>query len=210
MYPIDRADAILGGVGKRQLQRLERVGRRLALALVLAALGTLVFVYGRWLYRERRFNQLIEELATQRDLGPDFKYLVKAVIRRESDFDPFAYGTAGEIGLMQVMPAAGRDWAAATGRAGFGKEQLWDPRTNIEAGSWYLARAVRRWEHLDDPLPFALAEYNAGLGNVRKWLPKDHPVTATEFVAAITYPSVRDYVRTVTRYYQDYRDRGRL
>jgi soluble lytic murein transglycosylase len=194
----------------RQHAALVRWGNRLALGLALLAIGSMGFVYARWLWREQRFNQLIAEIAARQGMGNDFQYLVKAVVRRESEFDPFAYGRAGEIGLMQVTPAAGLDWAQATRRAGFHKDQLWDPRTNIEAGAWYLARAVRRWGHADDPLPFALAEYNAGLGNVRKWLPTDQPPAADQFVAAISYLTVRDYIATVTRYYEHYRQQGRL
>ncbi len=179
----------------------------MALGLVLAAVGSSAFVYGRWVYRERRFNSLIEEIASQQAVD---KFLIKAVIRRESKFDPFAYGRAGEIGLMQVTPAAGADWARATGRRDFQSDQLWNARTNIEAGTWYLGRALRRWQTQDDPLPFALAEYNAGLGNVQRWLPFGRSTTARQFLQAITYPGVRKYIATVTEYAQDYRDRGKL
>jgi soluble lytic murein transglycosylase len=183
------------------------VGRVLALALVLAALGSPAVVYVRWLYREQRYNPLIEKAAARH--GVD-KFLIKAVIRRESEFDPFAYGRAGEIGLMQVTPAAGWDWAQATGRRDFGRDLLWDARVNIEAGSWYLGRALRRWQDKDNPIPFALAEYNAGPGRVPGWLPRGRDTTAEEFKEAITYPSVRSYIDTVTDYYEQYRANGRL
>ena len=75
----------------------------------------------------------------------------------------FCGGVVG--GKHDIFPAgtdlAAEDWVVGTRRAGFRLEQLWDPRINIEAGAWYLARALRRWEHADDPIPFALAEYNA-------------------------------------------------
>ncbi len=186
---------------------MTRVGRWLALGLLVAAGGVTAFVYGRWVYRERRFNALIEEIATRQDVD---KFLVKAVIRRESGFDPFVYGRAGEIGLMQVTPAAGRDWARALGRRDFQPEQLWDPRTNIEAGTWYLGRALQRWQGQNDPLPFALAEYNAGLGAVQRWLPAGRATTAEQFLRTINYPTVRGYIAAVTEYYQDYRERGQL
>lgn len=191
----------------RRTHQLTRIGHRLALVLILAAIGALGFVYGRWVYRERRFNALIQEIAGRQ--GVD-QFLVKAVIRRESKFDPFVRGRAGEIGLMQVTPAAGVDWARATGRPQFQADQLWEPRLNIEAGTWYLGRALRRWNRRDDPVPFALAEYNAGLGNVRRWLPHGDITTAAEFQAAITYPTVREYIAAVTNHYAHYRQRGKL
>jgi len=190
------------------VNRLRRMGRMLAVALVLTALWSAAMVHLRWLYREQRYNKLIEQIAAKHGVDP---FLVKAVIHRESEFDQFAYGSAGEIGLMQVMPtAAGLDWARTTGRKDYGRDLLWDARTNIEAGTWYLGRALRRWQNMDDPIPFALAEYNAGLGRVQGWLPRGQETTAEEFVQAITIPSVRAYIETVTDYYRSYKAAGKL
>lgn len=186
---------------------MARIGRWMALTLVLAALSSVVIVHLRWVYREQRWNKLVEEIATRQ--GVD-KFLVKAVIRRESQFDPFAYGRAGEIGLMQVTYAAGLEWARATGRKDFGRDLLWDARVNIEAGTWYLGRALRRWQDMDNPVPFALAEYNAGLGNVQRWLPRGRQTTSEEFMEAITYPTVRRYIETVTDYHRYYKAAGKL
>lgn len=184
-----------------------RTARMLALALVLTAFGSATVVYLRWLYREQRYNRLIEEVSAK--YGVD-KFLVKAVIRRESGFDPFSYGSHGEIGLMQVREGAGLDWARATSRKDFGRDSLWDARVNIEAGTWYLARALRHWQNMDDPIPFALAEYNAGSGNVQRWLPAGQATTAKQFLEAITYPSVRRYIETIADYYEAYQAAGRL
>lgn len=192
---------------RNSTKRLHRVGRTLALLLVVGAVGAAALVYLRWRFREQRYNQLIEQIATQ--YGVD-KFLIKAVIRRESEFDPFVYGRAGEIGLMQVTEGAGREWARATGRKDFGRDLLWNERANIEAGTWYLARALRRWQDKDDSVPFALAEYNAGFGNVLRWLPNGQATTSRQFRDAITYPGVRRYVDTVRELYESYRAEGTL
>jgi soluble lytic murein transglycosylase len=183
------------------------IGQWLALALVVGSVGSAAIVYLRWRFREQRYNQLVEQIAAQ--YGVD-KFLIKAVIRRESEFDPFVYGRAGEIGLMQVTEGAGREWARATGRKDFGRDLLWNERANIEAGTWYLARALRRWQDKDDPVPFALAEYNAGFGNVLRWLPNGQATTAGQFREAITYPGVQRYVDTVREFYESYRADGTL
>ncbi len=195
-------------MSRKSISKLRRTGRRVVLLLVGIAIGSALFIYGRWLYREQHYDQLINEVAAQHGLGDDYRFLVKAVIRRESKFDPSSRGKAGEIGLMQVTDLAAEDWAVGTGRENHRFEQIWDPRLNIEAGSWYLARALRRWDAADDPIPFALAEYNAGLGNVRRWLPPDRLPSATEFQSLIGYPTVRDYVATVIKYYEEYRREG--
>ena len=196
-------------MSRRASKNLTRIGNWLALALVLGAVGSAAFVYLRWQYREQRFNKLIEQIAAQN--GVD-QFLVKAVIRRESKFDPFAFGSHGEIGLMQVTEAAGWDWARAMKRRDFGRDSLWNPRVNIEAGSWYLARALGRWVDKDaeERIPFALAEYNAGLGNVLRWLPHGHDTTAAEFLDAISYPAVHEYVTEVLENYEMYKARAEL
>ncbi|HTS15957.1 MAG TPA: transglycosylase SLT domain-containing protein [Verrucomicrobiae bacterium] len=194
---------------RRRGSRLEEFGNWLALVLVLGAVGSCAFVYWRWEYRERRFDRLIEEVASK--YGVD-RFLVKAVIRRESKFDPFVYGSHGEIGLMQVTDGAGQQWARAVKRRDYGRSLLWDPQVNIEAGTWYLARAMGRWPEKDpeERIPFALAEYNAGYANVLRWLPHAQQTTPEEFVQAISYPSVRDYVADVMENYQFYKARGQL
>lgn len=186
---------------------MTQLGRWMALLIIVGAVGSATVVYLRWRWREQRYNHLIEEIASR--YGAD-KFLVKAVIRRESEFDPFVYGRAGEIGLMQVTEGAGREWARAAGRKDFGRDSLWDERVNIEAGTWYLARALNRWRDKDDPVPFALAEYNAGYGNVLRWLPNGQATTATQFRDAITFPGVRRYVNSVVDFYESYRAGGQL
>ncbi|HUJ10790.1 MAG TPA: lytic transglycosylase domain-containing protein [Verrucomicrobiae bacterium] len=196
-------------MSRRGSKSLTLIGNWVSLALVLGAIGSAAVVYWRWQYREQRFNQLIEEIATQN--GVD-KFLVKAVIRRESKFDPYAYGSHGEIGLMQVTERAGWDWARAVGRRNFGRDALWDPQINIEAGSWYLARALSRWpdKEPEERLAFALAEYNSGMGNVLRWLPNGRQTTTAEFIDAISNPAVRQYVSEVLENYKVYKERGRL
>lgn len=189
-------------MSRRKSSRLNRLGNAVALLLTVAAIGSAVLVYLRWRWREQRYNPLIAEVAARYGVDP---LLVKAIVRRESDFDPFAYGSAGEIGLMQVMPGTGAEWARATGRKNFGRDSLWNERINLEAGTWYLARALNRWRDKDDPVPFALAEYNAGPGRVLRWLPRGAATTAEEFRRAIPAPSVRRYVDSVMEYYEIYR-----
>jgi len=176
-----------------------RIGNWLALALVLGAIGSAAFVYARWLYRERLCSQLIAEIAPK--YGVD-GFLVKAVMRQESNFDPFAISSKGAIGLMQVMPGTGREWARITGQKDFVEDSLWTSRVNVEAGTWYLARSLAYWraQGVDDPVPFALAEYNAGPGSAQRW----RAATAAEFMNNISYPGVRRYIERVMGYYGTY------
>ena len=79
-------------------------------------------------------------------------------------------GRNGERGLMQVTEAAASDWARQNKRPGFVATDLFNPEINVEAGTWYLRKALQRYAGKDDPVTFALAEYNAGKSRVDKWM----------------------------------------
>jgi soluble lytic murein transglycosylase len=144
----------------------------------------------------------LERSQDQNILAASRKYdvdaaLVKAVIWRESRFNPDAQGRKGEIGLMQVMPGTGQEWANATHVSNFSRFVLADPVQNIDSGTWYLARVLRRYTNTDNPMPYALADYNAGRGNVLKWLKGSAATNSAEFIRQIGFPSTREYVRSI-------------
>ncbi len=131
--------------------------------------------------------------------------LVKAIVWRESRFNPNAHGRAHELGLMQLQEESAQAWADAEHIAGFVHEHCLDPRTNTLAGTWYLRKLLRRYQDTDNPLPYAVADYNAGRGNVLKW---NHGAAVTNsaiFIAQIGFPSTRQYVRSVLQRYARYR-----
>jgi soluble lytic murein transglycosylase len=131
--------------------------------------------------------------------------LVKAVVWRESRFDPLARGKKGEIGLMQIMKPTAQEWAAAERISLFQHEQLFDPARNTQAGAWYLRKLQRRYQETDDPLPYMLADYNAGRANVLRWARGAAATNSQQFIEQISFPSTRDYVRSVLGRYQKYR-----
>ena len=181
--------------------KLVSFGNALALALTLAAVGSVTFVYVRWLVREWRYTRMIEQIAPKYAARGLDKFLIKAVMRQESGFDPFAQSKTGAIGLMQVMPANAR-------ALGISANQLaTDERANIEAGAQLLAHALAYWrtQPVDDPLPFALAEYNAGRPTVLHWAPQGQRQTAAQFLAKLPNRGVRAYVERVLEFYADYK-----
>ena len=164
--------------------------------------------------RFHRYDAIIEQVAAQRGMDP---MVIKAVAWRESRFQADKVGLDGERGLMQITDAAAREWVRGEKVANFAPEDLFDPKTNLEAGSWLLARALRRYESRDNPLPFALAEYNAGRSRVTKWStekpdPNGSPTVAgsRELVANINIPSTKNYIETVENRVQFYHQRGSL
>ncbi len=178
--------------------------------IVLVASHDAVYTIKEWLGWSdyHRYDGLINEIASKNKIDP---MLLKAVIWRESSFDPNMMGKEGERGLMQVSEAAAADWASAQKTQPPAPDELFDPATNIEIGAWYLKRALQNYAAKDDPIPFALAEYNAGRQHVNQWL-GDNGATmgAKEFRDKITIGSTRKYVDTIEARYQFYKDRGRM
>ncbi len=184
-------------------------GRRrsgLAAVLVLAAagLGLIAFWYWATAHREHAYDRLIWEAARRAGVAPA---LVKAVIRQESNFDARAVGKAGEIGLMQIRLGAVRDWERVTKQRCPTSGLLFDPRLNVEIGTWYLARCLNRWRGLESRDALGLAQYNAGVANVLKWFPTP-PVG--DVLGGIRFGPTRRYIRNVfeyrVRYERDFRE----
>ena len=151
---------------------------------------------------EHKFDPHIANVVRQYPIDP---LIVRAVIWRESNFDPTVLGKAQERGLMQVTPTAGKEWAKSAKMANFHEDDLYDPYTNIKAGTWYLTRALRRYADRDDPLAFALAEYNAGRSNVLRWIDPENPLSREAFMAHMDFPSTRKYVETIEARYERYK-----
>lgn len=166
-------------------------------------LGGLVALVERWLAR-REHSQDTHILAAARKYGVD-PALVKAVVWRESWFDPRARGRAGEIGLMQIREEAAGEWAKAEGVLFFTHRQLYDPAKNTLAGTWYLRKLLGRYTRTDNPVPYALADYNAGRTHVLQWSKGAAATNSAAFIDQIGFPGTREYVQAVMARSRQYR-----
>jgi soluble lytic murein transglycosylase len=173
--------------------------------------GDPVYTVYEWISpaRFQQYDRLIRAVAAEHHLDP---MLVKAVVWRESRFDPQKYGSARERGLMQVSEKAANEWARENKIDNFHVEGLFDPETNLEAGAWYLHRAFEHWGNQPDAMPFALAEYNAGASRAQRWGGGDGAAAmpARTFLNNINFPGTRKYVDSIIARYQFYKRRGRM
>jgi soluble lytic murein transglycosylase len=178
--------------------KLSRTGNALALLLAFA-----VGAYWWWTGRRERSQDVpIRAAAYRYGIEPA---LVKAIVWRESRFNPAAQGRAEEVGLMQLREDAAQEWADAEHIDGFVHAHCFNPQTNTLAGTWYLRKLLKRYPTADNPLPYALADYNAGRGNVLKWNRGAAATNSAFFIAQIGFPGTKDYVKTVLRRYERYR-----
>ena len=177
-----------------------RVAWRVIYGNAVAAAVLVAMAVALRVRRHHAYDRVVVEHSLSHGVDPA---LTVAVILQESRFDPTAYGEAGEIGLMQITPGAAADWAKAHRTAPLEPDGLWDPYTNVMVGTWYLGRALGRWREADrrDPLPAALAEYNAGRENAVRWAEAAEE-SSQDFVEAVTYPSTRDYIENVMARYR--------
>lgn len=184
--------------------------KRLAVAGLLFALLSAAGIYFFNLYWMHRFDSLIARQASVYRLDPD---LVWSVIYEETYFRPWIKGEAGEVGLMQVTPTVGREWAAETGMRDLVERMkkepeavLRDPERNIQIGSWYLEKIGKDYRDTPDAVARMVAAYNAGPSRAAEWnrVPLGHaPLTAEQFIARIDIPSTRAYVSNILERYRE-------
>lgn len=125
-----------------------------------------------------RYDRLIREISQKHRINPA---LVKAVIKAESDFNPYAVSKKGARGLMQLMPITLKELKVY---------DPFHPRDNINGGVRFLKRLLKRF---NNDLPLTLAAYNAGAKIVEKY--EDIP----------PYQETQHYVRKVLNYFDHYR-----
>ena len=172
-----------------QPRRFPIYGWLLGLVLLTALDATL---YGLWRWRRfHRHDAVIVAAATRYGVPPS---LVKAVVWRESRFDEDAIGSKGELGLMQLMETAASEWADSVHASAFIHEHVLDPATNTLAGTFYLSKLLRRYPQTDNPAVYALADYNAGRGNVLRWMKGAATTNSEAFLQQMTFPSTRAYI----------------
>jgi soluble lytic murein transglycosylase len=134
----------------------------------------------------------IERYSVERGLDP---YLVAALIRQESTFNPRVRSHAGARGLMQILPSTGK-FLARQERLKYHASDLYDPEINIRYGTRYLKDVLGSFGGRVD---YALASYNAGPHRVKRWTGMDLMIPSEVFIEEIPFDETRDYVKLVLR-----------
>jgi soluble lytic murein transglycosylase len=168
----------------------------LVLLVVAGAAGYVLETGPPWFERLRyplRYSEYVRVHAREDGVDPA---LLAAVIYQESKFDAGAKSRSGAIGLMQLTPTTAQGIAIRTGGSRFRTGDLLDPEINIRYGAWYLGQLVHKYQNER----LALAAYNAGQGNVDRWLQSRQD---------IQFPETRAYVDRVEHLKRVYRDAWR-
>jgi soluble lytic murein transglycosylase len=156
-----------------------------------------------WTARQARINgssfyfrQAYPSLSAS--VSPSLWSLAHGISRQESSFDPYAVSHAGARGMMQLMTGTAREQAGKMGVGYDGYRLITDSNYNVMIGSAYFQRMLDMW---GGSVPLAVASYNAGYGNVRKWVnsygdPRGQ-VDVLKWIEAIPYVETKGYVQRV-------------
>lgn len=151
------------------------------------------------LYYPLDFGEVIAHRARERDLPPN---LVFAMIRQESAFDISAKSRAGARGLMQMMPATGRELAGRLGLR-YSTDRLSDPDYNIRLGTLYIRQVL---DMFDGNVELALAGYNGGPYRIKRlWRQAGSNPELDRFVEGLSLEETKTYVKRIVLFSNSYR-----
>ena len=193
------------GFFERQNER-RILKRRKRNKFVFYAIGIIVFIcmvfcayefgsnLGQKIKYPVSYSRYIVKYSEENNLDP---YLVIAMIRQESNFvsdarSPYAGG------LMQLTEVTANEYAGKMGLTDF---DYMDPETNIQIGCFVMSSLIEKYDNVDT----ALAAYNAGVGNVDKWLSNPEITDHLGKLKNIPFNETELYVKKVTTTYKIYK-----
>jgi soluble lytic murein transglycosylase len=139
------------------------------------------------------YRTLVVREAEEWNIDP---FLLAALIRQESAFDPHIVSSAGAVGLMQLMLPTAKALARQRGPAELSAKNLTSPEVNLHLGTAFLVELDRRY-HGD--LPLVLSAYNAGPTRASRWSRFEEVKDSPRFVERIPFAETRGYVKNVQR-----------
>lgn len=155
-------------------------------------------VYWELVFPRPYWSSLMSDAQAQ-GLDP---FLVAALIRQESEFNPDAVSRANAYGLMQLLPVTGKQLSRKLGHRHFSTSELLNPEINLQLGTIDLKNAIAKY---NGQVEYALASYNAGDTPVRQWIGRGDYKDIAEWVESIPYSETRDYVQSILRNREMYR-----
>ncbi len=182
------------GENVRALQAIKRSGA----SFFSLPVSEVPSVYWQLLFPRPYWSDLTADSA-RNGLDP---YLVASLIRQESEFNPGAVSKANAYGLMQLLPSVGKSLSKNAGIRHFQTGMLLDPGTNLALGTANLRQVLDRYS---GQVEYALAAYNAGDSPIRRWMAENNYKDIPEFVESIPYSETRDYVQSILRNREMYR-----
>ncbi|HEY7303571.1 MAG TPA: transglycosylase SLT domain-containing protein [Bryobacteraceae bacterium] len=145
------------------------------------------------------FRDCVERHSRAQDLDP---FLVSALIRQESEFNPKIISHANAYGLMQLLPSTGRQLARHFGIRRLSANQLLTADRNVQLGTYFFRNLLNSFNGQTE---LALASYNAGPGRANLWRTWGPFREQAEFIETVPFHETRGYIQIVLRNADVYR-----
>lgn len=146
-----------------------------------------------------KYSKYIKEYSKEYNLSP---YFVASIIKTESNFNEGAKSHKSAYGLMQITPKTAKWAAEKMGLINYSDELLFSPEFNIRMGCWYLGNLNKEFNNNGD---LVLAAYNAGRGNVKKWLQDNRYSKDGNNIEKIPFKETENYIKRVKINYNIYK-----
>lgn len=177
--------------------------KRIKYALVIAIMViTALIIYRFYVITDvlypMAYSEYVDKYSQEYNLD---KKMVYSVIKAESGFNEKNRSHTGARGLMQIMPDTGQWAAEVMGLDDYNSEKLYEADTNIHIGCWYLRYLMDMY---DENMSTALAAYNAGLGNVSRWLEDKQYSDDGCTLDYIPYAETDGYIEKTLKYMEKY------
>jgi len=183
------------------------VGKKIGITIIILVI-LFILLFGVFKLQDKimkkiyplEYTEYVEKYSSENELD---KMLVYAIIKAESNFEPSITSSSGAMGLMQLMDSTAEEMAEKLEIEYTTKEILYQPETNIKIGTKYFAELLKNYE---GNIELALAAYNAGIGNVTKWIENGTIKADGSDIENIPYKETNNYVRKILRDYKIYQE----
>lgn len=148
-----------------------------------------------------KYNEIVEKAAAEYNVDP---YLIYSVIKKESNFKKDAVSRSNAKGLMQIMDSTANEVVITINTIPNREYDIYEEYNNINIGTKYLSNLINTYE---GNIFLAITAYNAGMGNVNKWIKEDieYYNDINKILEIIEFDETKEYVRDVFRYYNTYK-----
>lgn len=146
-----------------------------------------------------KYSEYVEKHSKEYNIDP---YMTYAIIKAESNFDSEAKSSSEAIGLMQTMESTAIETAKKL-ELDIEEADLYNPELNIQIGLKYFADLLKKY---DGNYSLAIIAYNAGIGNVDKWIEAKIIKKDGTDLENIPFKETNNYVRKILRDYEIYKE----
>lgn len=146
-----------------------------------------------------KYSEYVEKYAEEYNID---KYLVYAIIKAESNFEENAKSTSNAVGLMQIMESTAIETANKIDLQ-ISQEELFNPDINIKIGLKYFTSLLEKY---NNNYNLAIIAYNAGIGNVDKWIQEGIIKEDGTDIENVPFKETNNYVRKILRDYEIYKE----